>query len=75
MGCCSQHLTIEEKERSQSRFAKTRSIRKDRIENRLEVCRRATDDPENLPGPGLLLYGLDELAFVILQFFGQAGGI
>ena len=54
------------------RVAKSRGAVGDRIENRLNLRRRAGDDLENFTGRGLLLQGFGQIAIANLNFIEQA---
>ena len=60
-------VTIAAAHRGIERLAQAGRALDDRVEHRLDVGRRARDDPEDLAGRGLLLQGLGEVVVPRLQ--------
>ena len=54
------------------RAAQPRGVLRHGVQHRLEIGRRAGDDPQHLAGGGLLLQRLREVAVAILQLLEQA---
>ena len=52
---CSEAITLAELQNAELRVADSRGTLKHRVEDRLQLARRATDDLEHLLGCGLLL--------------------
>ena len=67
----SEDLPIQTEENSIFRITQARGVLRDSIQHGLEVCRGATDNPEDLAGGGLLFEGLGELAVALLDLVEQ----
>src|SRR5262249_9442926 len=65
-------LTVEAPHEAIQSAAEPHSALHDRVEDRLDVGRRAGDDPEDLAGGGPLLEGLGEVAILGLELLEEA---
>ena len=68
----SEILTFQAEDRRVRRPAHPGGVLDDGLQNRLQVCRRARDDAQDLAGRRLLLQGLRELGVPRLQLLEQA---
>src|SRR5215831_782572 len=66
------YVAVAEKDPRVQRFAQTGGIRDDRVQNRLKIARRFTDDAQHLCGSGLLLKRLGERSRALLNLVEQS---
>jgi hypothetical protein len=63
-------LAIEEVHRAHPRATEAHGVSGDCVEDRLDVARRASDDPQNFRGRRLLLQGLRKMLSRLAEFAG-----
>src|SRR3972149_4954355 len=68
-----EELTVVQMEPREVRITQAHGTGQDHVKGRLQVSRRARDDPEDLAGGGLLLAGLREVAVAGLELLEEAG--